>query len=102
MFKDRIIAFVGVGLIIIYQYISYGYYLLHILGNSHPVLSISLFIVLSCLVLMIFWSFTSSVFLDPGYIHFMGAKVPEDQIEKAKVKSKLIKQKVWCLVYLEL
>ena len=53
-------------------------------------------IVLSLLVLMIFWSYSFAVFKDPGYMQFFINKndASENEIEEAKKRSYEMKEMV--------
>jgi hypothetical protein len=98
MNRERCIAFTGVSMIILGQYASYGYFLTQVFSASYPLVALILFVTLCTLVLMIFWSYSFSVFKDPGYLvsdkdDHIG--ISEDEIEEAKVKSFKMKEKVF-------
>ena len=95
--KQRCLAFVGVSFIILAQYSSYGYFLLQVFSFSYPLTSLILFVLLSTLVLMIFWPYSFAVFKDPGYIPLNKEdqiEISEHDIEESKKKSFRMKEKV--------
>ena len=96
MNSERLTAFIGVGLIIVYQYTSYSYLLINLLYVLSPISTILLFSILSFLVFMIFWTYSFAVFRDPGYVENFEqlGDVKNEHIEISKQKSLKIKQKV--------
>ena len=84
-------------MIIIGQYFSYGYFLTQIFSYKFPLTSLFLSVILTTLVLMIFWSYSFAVFKDPGYLPLMqdeNIEISENDIEEAKEKSFKMKEKV--------
>ena len=93
----RLGAFAGVFCIIAFQYASYAYFLLTVLSFQYPIAALVLMVVLSALVLMIFWTYSYAVFRNPGYMPLIKEdqlEIAKPELEASKKKSSHIKQKV--------
>ena len=97
MNSERCLAFIGVSCIILGQYSSYAYFLTQVFSFTFPLVALILFVLLSTLVLMIFWAYSFAVFKDPGYLSVEADDrigITEEEIEESRAKSFRMKEKV--------
>ena len=97
--KSRMIAFIGVGLVIIFCYLPYIFIYLPVIRPNRPILSATLFILISLGTIFIFWTYFHSVFQDPGFsthveeMIFSPFEVTEIKEESQKMKHQIIQKK---------
>lgn len=97
--KSRMIAFIGVGLVIIFCYLPYIFIYLPVIRPNHPTLSPTLFILISLGTILIFWTYFHSVFQDPGFsthaeeMMLSPFEVTEIKEESQKTKQQIIQKK---------